>query len=178
MATANKKSTTVTPAETTAKSTVKITDDMICDVISTCFGGLIYVDQKTGERIVWDSYGESQPISFSMLRSMKASQVGFFRNNWIAIRCVEDCPEVTPADVYKALFVQQYYKNVIDPDDFSVVCGWKESEIEENVKALTPGARQNLAVALNTYIEDGTLDSVRKIKAFEKALGCELSIPE
>ena len=39
-------------------------------------------------------------------------------------------------------------------------------------------AKVNLAVALNTYIEKGILDSLKRIKAFEEALGCELKMPE
>lgn len=160
------------------KSAVKITDDMICNVASACFGGLIYVDPRTREKIEWEDYGVTQQIPFEMLRTMKMNYVKFFKNNWVVIKGVEDEPDITPADVYRALHVEQFYRNIIDPDNFESVCAWKESEIEERVKLLTPGARQNLTVALNTFIENGTLDSVRKIKAFEKALGCELSLPE
>ena len=39
---------------------------------------------------------------------------------------------------------------------------------------MSNGAEENLVVALNTYIEKGVLDSVKSIRAFEDALGCEL----
>jgi hypothetical protein len=39
-------------------------------------------------------------------------------------------------------------------------------------------ARVNLVVALNTYIEKGILDSIKRIKAFEEVLDCDLKIPE
>ena len=67
-----------------------------------------------------------------------------------------------------------YYKNYIDPTSFDKICSWNENEIAENISMLSEGARDNLIVALNRFIEDGTLDSRRKIKAFEKALDCEL----
>lgn len=170
--------TNKTTSTTKAPKPVKINDEMIANVTSTVFGKLIFVDSRTGERVVWDKQGEDQQIPIGMLRSMKASHVGFFKNNWIVIKEILEHPEIGAADVYKALFVQQYYKNIIDPDDFESVCGWKESEIEEKVKMLSDGAKQNLTVAINTYIEEGKIDSLKKIREFERVLGCELSLPE
>lgn len=74
--------------------------------------------------------------------------------------------------------MQQYYKNIINPDDYSVVCNWSLSDIEKKIPLLTKNAKTNLAIALNTYIESGDLDSLKKIKAFEKALDCSLCKPE
>lgn len=169
---------TATATKAVKKSVVKLTDDMMVEVKSCVFGGLIYVDKRTGEQVIWDNEGDIQVVSFELLRSMKASQVAFFRNNWIAVVAVLDNEDIAPADVYKGLYVQQYYKEVIDPDDFEKVCYWSVNDIESKVSLLVPAAKTNLAIALNTFIEDGTLDSIKKIKAFEKALGCELSIPE
>lgn len=153
-------------------------NDLMVEVKSCVFGGLIYVDKKTGEEVVWDNEGDTQIMSLKALRSMKASQVAFFKNNWIAIASVIDDESISPADIYQALYVQQYYKDIINPDDYSKICNWSVKEIEEKVPLLTKGAKTNLAIALNTYIENGTLDSIKKIKAFEKMLDCELSIPE
>ena len=169
---------TTQSVKTEEKKTVKMTDDMMVEVKSCVFGGLIYKDKRTGEEVFWENEGDIQVVSFELLRSMKSSQVAFFKNNWITVISVLDDNSITPADVYKALYVQQYYKDIIDPDDFTKVCGWSVSEIEKKVALLVPAAKTNLAIALNTFIENGTLDSVKKIKAFEKALGCELSIPD
>lgn len=168
---------TATATKTEVKKPVKLTDDMMVEVKSCVFGGLIYVDKRTGEQVIWDNEGDIQVVSMELLRSMKSSQVAFFKNNWIAVVSVLDNDKLTPADVYKGLYVQQYYKDVIDPDDFEKVCYWSVNDIETKVALLVPAAKTNLAVALNTFIENGTLDSIKKIKAFEKALGCELSIP-
>lgn len=176
-----KKVTTPTAAPTSApitKKAVKITDDMIINVKSGVFGTLVYVDRKTGEEVTWENEGDIQQVSFALLRSMKASQVAFMKDNWILIDSVEGHEDIAVEDVYKALFVQQYYKNIIDPDDYSVVCSWSLSDIEKKIPSLTKNAKTNLAIALNTYIESGDLDSLKKIKAFEKALDCSLCKPE
>jgi hypothetical protein len=76
------------------------------------------------------------------------------------------------------LMVSQYYKNVVDPDDFNRIFSMKPSEIKETVSMMSADAKLNLLVAVNTAIEDGDLDSLKKIKVFEEVLGRELSRPE
>ena len=112
------------------------------------------------------------------LRAMKSRNVGFFKNQWIIILGVADGEEreATPADIYKALIVGQYYNNFIDPSNFNEICGWDEKKIAERIPLLTSSAKENLVVALNGYIKSGQLDSIKKIRAFERALGCELAV--
>lgn len=131
------------------------------------------MDKRSGETIDWEFCGDIQPVSMSLLRSIKASAAIFFTENKILVDSVDD-GEHTPEDVYNALAVGRYYKDIIDPDDFQKVCGWSVKDIETKVPLLTTTARENLVVALNTFIEDGTLDSLKKIRAFEEALGCNL----
>lgn len=119
--------------------------------------------------------GEIQVMSMRDLREMKSEQVGFFQNQWIIVLGVapgEKC-KATPEDIYKALIVSQYYTNFINPADFEDVCHWSDSEIERRVSMLSDGAKSNLAVAISGYIQNGQLDSIKKIKAFSKALDCD-----
>ena len=164
----------------TSGKPVKITDDTLINVKSNVFGKLIYVDQKTREETAWDMCGVVHPMTFGALRSMKASQSDFFKNQWIVITgFAEESPDgATPADIYKALYITNYYKDFIDPTDYSDVCSWEPEEIEAKVALMSKDARANLTVALNTYIEKGLLDSLKAIKAFEEAIGCELRMPE
>ena len=110
------------------------------------------------------------------LRMMRAEQNAFYRNQWILILGPMDGSGegITCADIYDALGIKQYYVNYIDPSDLSGIIGWDDAEIEERVSMLSRAQRDNLIVALNTYIENGRLDSIRKIRTFEKALGVEL----
>ena len=43
---------------------------------------------------------------------------------------------------------------------------------------MSEGVRLNLIILANTQIENGTLDSLNKIKALEELFGCELTRPE
>lgn len=157
---------------------IKIDDGVSIKVKSGFYGVLHYRNPRSGEKFVWRGIGDIQFLSMSDLKSMKAQDVGYFKNQWIVIVGVSedsDC-KASPADIYKALAIDIYYKNFIDPTTFEDVCGWSDEEITERVSAMSDGARQNLIVALNGFIQDGTLDSRRKIKSFEKALDCELQV--
>jgi hypothetical protein len=70
------------------------------------------------------------------------------------------------------LIVSQYYQNFLDPSNFGTACQWREKEIEENVALMSTSAKENFIIALNGFVANGTLDSMRRIKAFEKALNC------
>lgn len=179
--TTNKEQKKDTPITETApaKSKVKptITDQSVIYVKSNRFGRLIFVDKRSGEKVVWTCAGEIHPLPMSTLRSMKASAARFFSDNMIIVTGAED-ENICPSDVYNALFVSQYYKDIIDPDNFGKVCNWSINEIEEKVPMLTVSAKENLLVALNEFVANGQLDSLRKIKAFEKALGRTLKKPE
>lgn len=157
---------------------VKIGDGVSVKVKSGFYGVLYYKNPRSGETFIWEHSGDVQFLSMSDLKTMKAQDVGYFKNQWIVIIGVADDSDckAKPADIYNALAIDVYYKNFIDPTTFDEVCSWTESEIVEKIKMLSEGARQNLIVALNGFIKDGTLDSRRKIKAFEKALDCELQV--
>ena len=159
---------------------VTISDDVLIKVKSGFYGKLYYKNLNSGELTVWEHAGEVQVMSMRDLRAMKAQQVAFFKNQWVIILGVadgENC-KAQPEDICRALVVSQYYADFIDPCNYDEACGWNDTEIEERVSMLSAGAKENLVVALNGYVKDGRLDSVRKIRTFEKALDCKLAIPE
>ena len=90
--------------------------------------------------------------------------------------CVQDeeFADATPEDVYKALMVSQYYKDTVDPDDFNKIFTLSEDEIRTRLHRMGKGAQTNFIVAANEAIRSGRLDSLKKIRAIEECLGCEL----
>ena len=164
----------------TTEGQVKLDDSACINVKSNVFGKLTYVDKKTQDEVVWNHCGEVNPMTLGMLRSMKATQIGFFKNQWIIITgfADENADVYTAADIYKTLMIGQYYKDLIEPSDYVTICSWSPEDIKQRVALMSTEAKANLAVALNTYIEKGILDSLKRIKAFEEVLGCELKIPE
>ena len=156
---------------------IKIEDSLLINVKSNTFGKLIYTNHKTGEKTVWSNAGDIQTLSFADLRAMKANQSSFFLNQRIIIEDTDD-ENVKAEDIYKALIVTKYYENLIDPTDFAKINSWTVSQIPNKVSKMTDSSKKNLVTALNEYIKEGKLDSVKKIKAFEEALQCELTQSE
>lgn len=159
---------------------VRIDDSAIVNVRSNVFGELIFIDPVTNEKMKWEHCGEILPLQFITLRHMKTGAAKFFANQLIVITGFADdnADKYTPADIYKALFITQYYKNFLDPANYDDICSWTPDDIKQKISMLTTGAKGKLVVALNTYIEKGILDSLKAIKAFEEALGCDLKRPE
>lgn len=154
----------------------RIEDTVLIRVKSNVVGGLTYKNTRTGETTRWNKCGEIQVLTMGDLREMKAMQSSFFINQWIVILGIEEgfnC-NATMADIYRSLGIIKYYENLVEPSDFESICKWSEEQIKEKTANMTEDAKSNLAIAINEYIKNGTLDSVKKIKAFEDALGCEL----
>lgn len=163
-------------AKTSAHDAADIPDSARINVKSNVFGTLYFESKRMGETIEWGRCGEVQTTTLAVLRNMKMEAPRFFKDQWVIIVGFADLnkDKFEVADIYQALFITQYYKNIVEPSDYTEICSWSPDEITERVPLMSEGARENLAVALNTYIEKGVLDSIKAIRAFEKALGCSL----
>ena len=157
------------------KPVSNIGDNVLVLVQSGFYGKLVYMSRKSGDMVIWENPGDVQIMSMRDLREMKAEQVGFFKNQWVIILSVADGEKckATSEDIYRSLIVSQYYENFINPSDFEEVCGWDDATLRQRVPLMSQGAKDNLAVALNGFINDGKLDSIKKIKLFAEVLNCD-----
>lgn len=164
----------------TSAGTVRIDDTALINVKSNVFGELIFVDPVTKAKVRWVQCGEVLQLPLAMLRNMKNGAIKFFANQLVIITgfADENAERYEVADIYKALYISQYYKDVLDPTDYGDICSWSPAVIKQKVPMLSKGAKGKLVVALNTYIEKGVLDSLKAIKTFEEVLGCDLARPE
>lgn len=164
----------------TKKEHARIDDGALIRVKSNTFGQLVYINKRTGDKTEWSHFGDEQSITMADLRAMKGTQNGFFSDNMIIVTGIEDdrYDGLEPADIYDALLVSKYYKNLISPDNFGTLFKMSDKEIRERVKQMSSNARLNLVVALNNAIGTGVLDSLKKIRLFEEVLGCELADPK
>ena len=171
------KEETAAPAKPERPAKVRLDDSVLIRVKSNTYGQLIYVNKRTGDRTEWSRFGEEQSVTMGDLRAMKGTQLPFFSDQMIVVTGCDDerYPDLTPAEIYDALLVSRYYKNIVDPDNFGKIFSASEDEIRQWVSQMSSNSRMNLIVALNAAIRNGTLDSLRKIKLFEDLLGCELA---
>ena len=168
--------TTKKTTEAPKKKNIPIDDTTMIKVKSIFYGKVYYTNRRSGETTIWDNIGDVQLMPFGELRIMKAEQVAFFKNQWLMISGVADGEKctATPAEICHALSIDHFYKDFINPEDFGELCSLSAEAIKERVALMSDASKENLAVALNEFIINGTLDSVKKIKLFEELLGCEL----
>ena len=177
---------TVTKKETTDKvETAKVqprkklvlNNNVILNVQSTIFGKLVYVNQQTGDKVVWENENEIQQVSAGNLREMKSRQPGFFKNYWIRIIGIEDPDEEyqnrSVKEIYEALTLQQYYENsMLDVEDLILN---HTNEVPIYLSKMGKGFATSLIIRCNDMIKTGKLDSLIKIRQLEEILDTELA---
>lgn len=128
-------------------------------------GTLVYKSKKTGERFVWEAFGDEQEIELAELKAAKNSYKSFFVNNWFLF----DDPEIV-----EWLGMNQYYKYALNSASFDKLFEKSPEEIEKTVGALSNGQKKSVAFRAKQLIAEGTIDSIKVIAALEKSLSVEL----
>ena len=142
-----------------------IDPDMYVTVRNGFHGKLIYKSVKTGERWVWEKFGDEQDLELRELRVAKTSYKGFFANNWFMI----DDPEVIAY-----LGLERYYANALSYEEFDTIFEQSPEEISRRIALLSDGQKVSLAYRAKELIRDGGIDSLKVIDAVEKSLGIAL----
>lgn len=147
------------------KTRVKLDPNSIVTVKNGYQGMLVYKSKKTGERFVWENFGDEQDIELSELKSAKNSYKSFFINNWFLI---ED------PDVIDYLGVGQYYSNALSYEEFESLFAQTPEEIEKRLSRLSSGQKRSIAYRARKLISEGEIDSNKVIATLEKCLSIEL----
>ena len=104
-----------------------------------------------------------------------------FKENWITILGIDSADDeyddVTVEEIYDALMISQYYKSDI-PDDIGEIFNWTPDKIRETLPKLTSSMKTSVIIRANELIENGTLDSISRVKAIEESLNCVLASPK
>lgn len=128
-------------------------------------GMLIYESSKTGEMFRWESLGDEQDMELQELKNARNASKAFYVNNWF---CIDD-PEILAY-----LGVAEYYKNALNLIDDDVLRSMQPDDIRGVVAQMSDGQKLALKYRVKQMIENGDIDSIKRITAFEEALGVEL----
>lgn len=128
-------------------------------------GTLVYKSRKTGERFIWQAFGDEQEMELSELKSARNSSKAFFVNNWFLI----DDPAVI-----EWLGMTQFYKNALNSKSFDKLFEQSPEQIKKSVSALPAGQKKSVAFRAKQLIADGVIDSIKVINALEDSLSVEL----
>ena len=115
-------------------------------------GVLVYKSRRTGERFVWQEFGDEQDMELMELKSAR-----------------NDDPAVI-----EWLGVGRYYKHALNTKSFDELFFKEPDEIKETVAELSKGQKRSVAFRAKQLIDEGTIDSIKTINALESCLGVEL----
>lgn len=153
-----KKSTNVKPK--------KLDPEMYVTVRNGFPGLLVYKSSKTGEKFVFERFGDEHDIELQELKKAKNDSKGFFENNWFLI----DDPEVI-----EYLGLTQYYKHAFTFEEFEALTVMTVDEVKEKMRHISEGQKAAVARYARQLIEDGRIDSLKVISALEDGLGVQLT---
>ena len=113
----------------------------------------------------WESLGDEQDMELQELKNARNASKAFYVNNWFRI----DDPEILDY-----LGVAEYYKNALNLIDDETLRALKPEDIRSTVMKMSDGQKLALKYRVKQMIENGDIDSMKMITAFEEALGVEL----
>lgn len=136
-------------------------------VKSGVHGKLIYKSRKTGEKFVWQGFGEEQDMELQELRNAKSANKKFFERNWFMFDDEYDW-------VIDYLGVRAFYRNALSIDHFDDIFEMRPAEIGKRIAMLSEGQKKAVRYRATQLISEDGIDSIKVIEALEKALGIEL----
>lgn len=147
--------------------------DLEVPVTSNYTGNLIFLSKKSnGYSVEWDEYGMTEFIEIGELLSMRNTDRRFFEDNWIIIG---DTDDYTAEEIYSFLKVDKYYKNVYSPEDIDSFFNLSPNDMIKKISTLSKGMKDCIAVKAQEMINQGELDSNKKIETLAEALKVEFT---
>lgn len=164
-ATENKPITNTAPTSPVKKK-YNPDDGIMCRSITV--GGLWLDGIKSGNVYRWVEYGDETEVEYRDLVAMVRS-----RSNYIYAPTfiIED--EEFVADFPQ---LKKFYENQYSIADLKGILNLPVNSMIETIKTLPPGAASSLKNIASTAIVNGTLDSMKKIRALDEYYGTELNL--
>ena len=167
---------TETPVKTTNAKTVKTepkkelrqfnqTDLILCRSVTA---GWLGVSGKSGQYYVFENFGDECEIEYQDLFALKSRHSNYIYAPHFIIEDEELLENPRWADVAKF-----YDEEVYTLEDVNEVLNLPIANFENALKQLPKGLTKSLQVKVAEKIEDGTFDSLQKIKIIDEVLGTD-----
>ncbi len=154
------------PEKKTKKKTFVSTDGILCRSVTP---GALYIEgQKSGMTYTFANYGDETEIEYRDLKAMVMTQSNrMFTPNFIVEDedFISEIPQL--AKFYEKQFTTKDLRNILD---------LPIGEMVETINKLPTGAKENMKSIVATAISNGSLDSIRKIKALDEIWGTSFAM--
>lgn len=162
--------TTTSPVSTTQtqpqKKKFKPDDGILCRSVTV--GGLWLDGIKSGNVYRWVEYGDETEVEYRDLVSMIRSRSNYIFNPTFVIEDEDFIEEFSQ--------LKKFYKEQYTIADLKSVLKLPVDSMIKTIQNLPAGAQSSLKNIASTAIANGSLDSVRKIKALDNIFDTELSL--
>lgn len=164
MATAMTKKTATAVPKTQTKKQFSEHDGITC--VSCTAGELLVEGPKTKTLYDWHGIGDSYELEYGDLISLVRSKSKYvFKPRFI----------IQNQDfINQNKEVKEFYENMYSLEDLRGILSMSDDEIREILPKLPVGAQETVKSLASGAVEDGTLDSVKAIKAFDEFFGTKL----
>ena len=159
---------TVGEKNTTSKKWTprKIQANELVDCRSAFNGVLIYASKRMQGYIERWEFGDVAQLEFIELQSMIRTDRAFFQNNWLQIDDIA---------VLKALNAEKYYINALTIDELENINEVSEEDIKNKISKMSIEMKRATGLKAMELIEQGAIDSIKKIRVLEEAFGYRLT---
>lgn len=141
-------------------------EDLIL-VRSTTQGELLMTGKKSGILYRWAAFGDVAEVEYQDLYSLKASRSPYLYNPLFVI---ED-EDLLLDPKWKDL--NELYGSMYNNENFDEILSLSASQLKSVLKQMPSGYQNALKIEIATRIEDGSFDSLQKIKAVDEILGTD-----
>lgn len=136
---------------------------------SVTAGELIMIGRKTGTLYRWADYGDTEMVEYQDLRAEKYNSKSRYMYDPLFVIDDED---VLESPEFKN--VVEVYNNILSVEDIDNVFNLDAMSFKRTLETLPKGLKNTMKVLAVTKIQDGTLDSIQKIKIIDSVLGTDL----
>lgn len=163
----NTKSKATEVVEEKKTKTFEPDDNIKC--VSVTAGELLMVGKKTGILYKWADYGDTAYVEYQDLKAEAYSS----RSPYIysPLFMIEDEDVLKSREFAK---VAETYKNAVTVDEMEDFFKLSLQQFKSTLKKLPNGIKDAVKAIAVDKINDGSLDSIQKIKAIDEVLGTEL----
>lgn len=141
-------------------------EDLIL-VRSTTQGELLMTGKKSGILYRWSAFGDVAEVEYQDLYSLKASRSSYL---YAPLFVVED-EELLSDPKWKDL--SALYESMYDSENFDEILSLNATQLKSVLKKMPIGYQNALKIEVATRIENGTFDSIRKIKVLDEILNTD-----
>ena len=146
----------------------KFQSDDLISVRSITQGELLLPGKKSGILYRWAGAGDIRDVEYGDLYSLKSTRSRYLYDPLIIIENENLLNDPKWADIKKA------YDLLYDAQDMDEILNLPPQQFESLLRKLPQGYLNSIKIEVSTRIDDGSFDSITKIKIVDRICGSDL----